>query len=162
MRPLKLLSLFIALLCAFSCSKDDVDAVSSSITVGNQKFKVNHAYYYDVGSYGGEYLKSFYLTDKPLSSFDDPDFYITIEAYTVGDSFKEGYFSQNYNAPQYAILTIGDENESEIFMDTGDLEITGSAPNYTIEFDGKLTDGRSINGKIKGTFKDGLSLTPFH
>ncbi|MBX2954288.1 MAG: hypothetical protein KF870_17445 [Leadbetterella sp.] len=154
MSPVKLLPLFTLILLLLSCRKD-VDSVSSSITVGNKKFNVNHAYYFDVGIDDGEYIKSFYLTDKPLYGFDDPNFYITIETRTVGDSFKGGYFSQSYKAPQYAILTIGDEDESEVFMDTGDIEITGSKSNYTIEFEGELTDGRSIQGKIKGGFEKG-------
>lgn len=153
MKQIKSILLHTFILFLLSCSKDDVGSVSASITVGNQKIKINHAYYYNIGTDGNEYIKSFYLTDKSLYGSGDPEFYISIETRTVGDSFKGGYFSQSYSAPQYAILTIGDENESEVFMNTGDIEITGSEPNYTIEFEGKLMDGRSIQGKIKGGFE---------
>ncbi len=60
-----------------------------------------------------------------------------------------------FNSPIIVIDTDGDKNfeeEAEINVTGGTIKISGTAPNYTVEYDLTIAGGKNLKGKFTGAF----------
>lgn len=160
-----------AILLTSSCGSDDsTAAVVNELLFDGTSLEGASGIVVDIGATDDHYTQLFAISDGDMNyngstgSFQfqtSSKFFLSLGAASLGNSqFSTGTFEYRQLASSvpdvshfYSGTFVDIDNSQTLSVTGGTITISGSSPNYTLQFDLTLTGGKKLTGAYVGTFE---------
>ena len=166
MKKITLFLSILALVIFTSCGDDDGDgpSVNNEITVGSQTYAITNGAFIDLGESEGTSQGVFAIADanitisaSQLSISTSSTIRVVVQLISLGTG---GLQSGGYelgdvlrpDAGQVFFVTQIRADGTDLNVDSGTVTLSGSAPNFTLQFDLSLDGGERLTGGYQGEF----------